>query len=156
MDFAAASASLHDLDTLDTPALEVMARLENSGQAFYEMLAERIGNDEAAELLRRNGREEAKHGERVLRALAIREGEGYTPPPVVFEPFEVNLPDTIDVSILPFIVAGEIDGDAGYQRWADNEPDPEVARLLRLNGREETKHAERVQQVIAILEGASA
>jgi len=156
MDFAAASASLHDLDTLDTPALEVMARLENSGQAFYEMLAERIGNDEAAELLRRNGREEAKHGERVLRALAIKEGEGYTPPPVVFEPFEVNLPDTIDVSILPFIVAGEIDGDAGYQRWADNEPDPEVARLLRLNGREETKHAERVQQVIAILEGASA
>lgn len=156
MDFAAASASLHDLDRLDTPALEVMARLENSGQAFYEMLAERIGNDEAAELLRRNGREEAKHGERVLRALAIKEGEGYTPPPVVFEPFEVNLPDTIDVSILPFIVAGEIDGDAGYQRWADNEPDPEVARLLRLNGREETKHAERVQQVIAILEGASA
>lgn len=74
MDFAAASASLHDLDRLDTPALEVMARLENSGQAFYEMLAERIGNDEAAELLRRNGREEAKHAERVQQVIAILEG----------------------------------------------------------------------------------
>ncbi len=74
MDFAAASASLHDLDRLDTPALEVMARLENSGQAFYEMLAERIGNDEAAELLRRNGREEAEHAERVQQVIAILEG----------------------------------------------------------------------------------
>jgi hypothetical protein len=56
--------------------------------------------------------------------------------------------------VLPFIVQGERDGDAGYQRWADNEPDPEVARLLRLNGREETIHGERVE-VIAILEQAA-
>jgi hypothetical protein len=52
-------------------------------------------------------------------------------------------------------VQGERDGDAGYQRWADNEPDPEVARLLRLNGREETIHGERVSEVIAILERAA-
>ena len=64
----------------------------------------------------------------------------------------MELPDTIDHAMLPFIVAGEQAGDAGYQEWADNEPDPEVARLLRLNGREETLHGERVTQVIAILE----
>ena len=155
MDFVTASATVNAVEVLDTPALELMARLENSGEAFYEMLAERVGNDEAAVLLRRNGREEAGHARRVLRALAIKEGDGYEPPAEVFEPLTVNLPDTIDVSILPFIVAGEIDGDAGYQRWADREPDAEVARLLRLNGREETKHAERVQQVIAILEAAA-
>ena len=48
----------------------------------------------------------------------------------------------------------EIDGDAGYQRWADRESDPEVARLLRLNGREETIHGERVSQALEILKAA--
>jgi rubrerythrin len=38
-----------------------------------------------------------------------------------------------------------------YQRWADNEADPQVARLLRLNGREESIHARRVEQVMALL-----
>ena len=47
--------------------------------------------------------------------------------------------------MLPGIVQGEQAGDAGYQKWADAEPDPEVARLLRLNGREETLHGERVK-----------
>ena len=47
----------------------------------------------------------------------------------------------------------QLDGDAGYQRWADREPDPEVQRLLRRNGREETVHGQRVTEVIAILEG---
>jgi len=65
------------------------------------------------------------------------------------------LPDVIDPSMLPFIVAGEQAGDAGYQGWADNERDPQVARLLRLNGREETLHGERVASAIAILEAAA-
>jgi rubrerythrin len=154
MDFASASAAINAVEVLDTPDMELMVRLENSGEVFYEMLAERIGNPEAAELLRRNAKEEAGHARRMLRALALKEGDDYVPPAEVAELFEVNLPDTIDVSILPFIVAGEIDGDAGYQGWAEKEPNPEIARLLRLNGREETKHAERVQQVIAILESA--
>lgn len=46
---------------------------------------------------------------------------------------------------------GEINGDAGYQMWADAESNEEVARLLRLNGREETIHAGRAQQVADIL-----
>jgi hypothetical protein len=65
----------------------------------------------------------------------------------------VPLPDVIDAALFPVIVQAEIDGDAGYQRWADREPDPEVARLLRLNGKEETGHGERVKQVMAILTG---
>ncbi len=65
------------------------------------------------------------------------------------------LPEVVDPAMLPFIVAGEQAGDAGYQVWADNEPDEQVARLLRLNGREETLHGERVTQAIAILEAAS-
>jgi hypothetical protein len=42
-------------------------------------------------------------------------------------------------------------GDDDSQRWATSEPDPGVARRLRLSGREETLHAERVTEVIAIL-----
>jgi rubrerythrin len=49
------------------------------------------------------------------------------------------------------IVQGEMSGDAGYQAWADQETDPEVEKLLRLNGREETIHAGRVNQVLEIL-----
>jgi rubrerythrin len=49
------------------------------------------------------------------------------------------------------VVKGELNGDAGYQKWADAETDEEVVRLLRLNGREETIHANRAQRVFDIL-----
>jgi rubrerythrin len=156
MDFFTASQTLGQVETLDVEAMELLVRLEHSGKVFYDALADRIDDDEAAELLRRNGREETGHARRVLRALVIKAGDGYVPSPAVDEPLTVNLPDTIDAAILPHLVAGEINGDAGYQAWADHESDPEVARLLRLNGREETKHAERLEQVMAILDARSA
>ena len=71
--------------------------------------------------------------------------------PVTAETQDLRSPDTIDAAMLPMIVQGERAGDAGYQQWADNEPDAEVARLLRLNGREETLHGERVTEAMAIL-----
>jgi hypothetical protein len=45
------------------------------GEAFYHDVAERIGDPRAAELLRRNGREETVHGERVRQVIAILSGE---------------------------------------------------------------------------------
>jgi hypothetical protein len=59
--------------------------------------------------------------------------------------------DEISVEMFHGIVQGEMSGDAGYQAWADQETDPEVEKLLRLNGREETIHAGRVNQVLEIL-----
>jgi len=154
MDFASANAAVAAADELDVPTMEILVRVEATGEAFYDLLAERIGNDEAAELLRRNGREEMGHARRIQRAIAIKAGDGYVEPADITEPLPVSLPDTIDLKILPFILSGELEGDSGYQAWADKEDDPEVARLLRLNGREETKHAQRLEQVIAILEAA--
>jgi hypothetical protein len=61
------------------------------------------------------------------------------------------LPDEIDARMFAGIVKGELNGDAGYQKWADAEDDEEVERLLRLNGREETIHAGRAQQVFDLL-----
>ena len=154
MDFSAANAALAAAEHLDIPTMELLVKVEASGDAFYGALADRIGNDEAAELLRRNGREEMGHARRVLRALEVKAGEGYTPPADITEPYGISLPDTVDLTVLPFILDAERQGDSGYQAWADREEDREVARLLRLNGREETKHAERMEKVIAILEAA--
>jgi rubrerythrin len=151
-DFVSAGAELAELDQLDVPAMELLFRLECSGEDFYNALADRVGNEEAAELLRRNGREELGHARRVQRAIGIKLGTEFVPSGETLERFSVALPDTVGVDLLPLVVQGEINGDAGYQRWADHEPDPEIARLLRLNGREETKHGERVTQAIAILE----
>ena len=155
LDFASASQTLAQLDSLDVPAMELMYKLECSGEDFYNLLADRIDNDDAAELFRRNAKEELGHARRIARAIAIKQGSEFEPTPELQERYEITLPDTIDVAMLPHIVAGEQAGDAGYQGWADNESDPDVARLLRLNGREETLHGERVNQAIAILEAAS-
>jgi rubrerythrin len=156
LDFISASQTLAGLEQLDVPALELLYKLECSGEDFYNLLADRIGNDEAAELLRRNGKEELGHARRIARAIAIKQRSEFEPSAELQERYAVALPEVIDPAMLPFIVAGEQAGDAGYQVWADNEPDPEVARLLRLNGREETLHGERVAQAIAILEGSTA
>jgi hypothetical protein len=155
LDFARASQVLAELDQLDLPAMELMYKLECSGEDFYNLLADRIGNDEAAALLRRNAKEELGHARRIARAITIKQGHQFEPTPALQERFEVALPDVIDPAMLPFIVVGEQAGDAGYQGWADREADPQVARLLRLNGREETLHGERVSQAIAILEASA-
>jgi rubrerythrin len=156
MDFYTAASGFNDVEQLDVPAMELLFRVECSGEDFYNQVADRIGNEQAAELLRRNGREEVGHARRLQRAIALKLGEPYEPSAEMLERFPVPLPEHISLELLPIIVQAELDGDVGYQRWADNEPDPEVARLLRLNGREETKHGERVSEVLAILEAAQA
>ena len=151
-DFFSAAAAIAGVEELDVAAMELLFRLECSGEDFYNALADRIGNDEAAELLRRNGREEMGHARRIQRAITIKVGGEYEPSAEVLARFEIPLPDTISVDLFPIIVQAELDGDAGYQRWADKEPDPAVADLLRLNGHEETKHGERVAAALKILE----
>jgi len=150
-DFFSAAASLGKVEALDVATMELLIKVENSGEDFYNLLADRIGDERAAELLRRNGREELGHARRVSRAIAIKLGHDFEPTAEQQQRYPIELPDTIDAAMLPAIVAGEQAGDTGYQKWADAEPDPEVARLLRLNGREETLHGERVTQVMALL-----
>jgi rubrerythrin len=153
-DFATVAIELAAIEHLDVPAMELLYRLECSGEDFYNLLADRIDDERAADLFRRNGREELGHARRIQRAISLKLGRDYEPDAAALTRFEVTLPDPIGPELLPAIVQGEISGDAGYQKWADNEPDPEVARLLRLNGREETRHGERVTQAIAILQGS--
>jgi rubrerythrin len=156
MDFFEATARIGAADTLDLETAELLIRVENSGDVLYNELAARLDNEEAAELLRRNGREEVGHARRVMKILSLKLGTEYVPSAEVMEKFTVDLPDSVDASALPMIVEGEMQGDIGYQKWAAAETDPEVIKLLLLNGREETKHAERIKQAIAILAGTPA
>ena len=151
MNFFTANAALQGKTVLDVEALTLMYRLEMAGERFYELLVERVTHPEAKELLRRNGREENAHARRIARAISIKTGSEWTPSPEVAELLAVPLPDEIPVDVFKAVVEGEIRADGGYQAWADNEPDPEVERLLRLNGREESIHGERVGKVIEIL-----
>ncbi|CAM8621915.1 Rubrerythrin [Acidimicrobiia bacterium] len=156
MDFFEATARIGAAETLDLETAELLIRVENSGDVLYNELASRLDNEEAAELLRRNGREEVGHARRVMKILSLKLGTEYVPSAEVMEKFTVDLPDSVDASALPMIVEGEMQGDIGYQKWAAAETDPEVIKLLLLNGREETKHAERIKQAIAILAGTPA
>lgn len=150
-DFATAGTALAAKDKLDVDDLRLMFRLERAGEEFYRQLAEGCGNEEAAALFTKNGREERGHAERLRRAIGAKLGVDYEPDEDDLRPLAVSVPSPLPLEMLPHIVAGEINGDAGYQRWADAETDPEVQRLLRSNGREESIHGERVRQAMAIL-----
>lgn len=151
INFFTANASLADVAKLEVPELTLMYRIEMAGELFYNMLADRVNNDEAASLLRKNAVEERGHARRLARMISIKNGSEWEPSIEDSELLEVPLPETIDARIFAGVVQGELNGDIGYQRWADAEDNEEVERLLRLNGREETIHAGRAQQVLDLL-----
>ena len=151
LNFFTANAGLANVEKLEVPELTMLYRIEMAGEIFYNMLADRVDNAEAADLLRKNAVEERGHARRLARMISIKIGQEWEPTPEVAELLAVPLPDQIDSKIFAGVVQGEINGDAGYQRWADAESDEEVVRLLRLNGREETIHAGRAQQVFDLL-----
>jgi rubrerythrin len=150
-DFNALAASLGAIERLGLAELRLMFRLENAGETFYNRLAERLANAAAADLLRKNAREERGHAERLRRAIERKLGGAWTPEPTDLAPLAIALPERVTGELLQGIVQGELQGDAGYQRWADAEPDPEIQRLLRQNGREETVHAQRVKEALTLL-----
>ena len=149
--FYTANASLAGVDRLGPEEMQTIWRVEMAGELFYNLLADRIDDDEAKDLLRKNAVEEKGHARRIARALSIVLGREWEPTEEQQVVLDVPLPDTIDARLFAGVVQGEINGDAGYQKWADNEPNEDVARLLRLNGREETIHAQRAQRVLEIL-----
>jgi len=144
------SSPLDSDGVLDADALRALYMAEMGGEAFYEAFAAQIGNDDAADLLRRNGREEGGHARRIGRAIELKLGSAFEPPAPV-DPSVITLPDPIDRAFFERIIAGELEGDAKYANLAEHEPDPEVARLYRLNGREESIHAGRIEEVMALL-----
>ena len=134
VNFYTASAALAGKEYLDVAAMKVVYQLEVSGEVFYNLLADR------------------GHARRLARAISLKLGSEWEATAAEEEVLSIPLPEVVTAELFAGIVQGEINGDAGYQHWADHEPDEEVERLLRLNGREETIHAGRAQQVFEILQ----
>jgi rubrerythrin len=58
-------------DALTTKVLEGLVGAELDGENLYNIWADGVGNDDAARLLRQNGREERRHGERVRKVMSL-------------------------------------------------------------------------------------
>ncbi len=141
-----AFAFLKTRKRLDIEDLKVLAMIECYGEAFYQIIAAGVGHAEARALLERNGAEERGHAHRVLKAIRLLGGEPFELPAAADNPFMALAPAEVpaDAELFALLEQGELDGDLAYQAWADAEPNAEVAELYRLNGREETRHSERV------------
>ncbi|ONH59768.1 rubrerythrin [Frankia sp. CcI49] len=149
--FREAARSLSALDHLDVRELEILYKLEMTSGLFYFQLADSIQNEEVAEFLRRNGRGELGHARRIQQALTIRLGRSYQPSADMDGGYPLGVPPPVDAALLAAIARGERGGDADYQRWASAEPDPEIAHLLQINGREDSEHADRLTRASALL-----
>lgn len=58
-------------DALTREVLEGLMGAEFDGEALYNVWADGVGNEEAARLLRQNGKEERRHGDRVRKVMAL-------------------------------------------------------------------------------------
>ncbi|MGH0031839.1 MAG: ferritin-like domain-containing protein [Myxococcota bacterium] len=151
-DFGAAIAKLGARERLEVEDMKLMILLETAGDPLYQKLADLVENEQARELLRANGREETAHAHRLKHAIEILTGEPFEIPSLDENPYAEPPPFTeVNAELLAGVEAGEIAGDAMYQRYAEHEPNAEVAELLRQNGREETRHGGRVKQAIALI-----
>jgi len=151
-DFNTAIQTLFGKQKLDVEDMKLMILLETAGEPLYAKLAELAPNAEAAELLRQNGREETAHAHRLKKAIEIQTGAAYEIPPLSENPYaEPPAIAALSKELLEGVVQGEIGGDAVYQQYAKAESNPKIAELLLQNGREETRHGQRVARVIEIL-----
>lgn len=151
-DQIAAFSLLATRDKLSLDDLKILALLEAAGESFYLAAADAVESDEAKDLLRRNGQEERGHAHRLLKAIELL-GEEFKLPADADNPYiqPMDLAGVINADLLNIIQQSELDGDLQYQVWADAESNQQVAKILRQNGVEETRHGERVAQVVALL-----
>lgn len=61
-------------DALTPDVLEGLIGAEFDGENLYNIWAAGVGNDAAARLLRQNGKEERRHGERIRKVMSLLKG----------------------------------------------------------------------------------
>ena len=148
-DLIAAFDSLKTRKRLGVDELKVLALVEAAGELFYQSIARSAHHEESRQLLIRTSQEERGHAHRILKALKILGEQDLTLPEAGDNPLARNVPKEIPMTgdFLAMLEQAEFDGDGHYQTWADGEPNAEIAKLLRQNGVEETRHGERAQQI---------
>jgi len=150
-----AGLALAHLARVEVPTvddLKLMVLVEASGQCFYEGLAEATDHAEAGALLRQNGREELGHAHRVRRVIEELTGEPFAVAAPEDNPYFQSMKGVVlNRALLDGVAGAEAGGDQLYGCWADSIDNAKAAELLRLNGREETLHGQRVQEVARLL-----
>lgn len=147
------------LGTVTAPTLldlKVMVLVEAASQELYRSSAQGTDNPEVIELLHANAREEFLHGTRVASAIEAISGEKFPAPAAEDNPYLAEGAFPI-VELTPEALRNlanlEFGGDDLYEGWAATLSNPEAARLLRLNGKEEVNHGNRLLRAAEILEG---
>jgi rubrerythrin len=153
LDLTGAFNMLKTRKRLSVDDLRVLAMIEAAGEEFYMRIAKGVRDPEAAALLTQNGREERGHAHRLLKAIVAEGGDAFELPEPKDNPFFASLPGEMPATaeFLTMLEGAEQDGDRVYQAWADATPNAEVAKILRQNGREESRHGERDAKVVQIL-----
>jgi hypothetical protein len=95
VNFYTASAALAGKEYLDVASMKVVYQLEVSGEVFYNLLADRVNNAEAAELLRKNAVEERGHARRLARAISLKLGSEWEATAAEEEVLSIPLPDVV-------------------------------------------------------------
>ena len=147
-----ASAHIYAVTTPSADDLKVMVCLEAAGQGFYGAFAEAAANDEVRAVFSRNGQEELGHAHRVSRALKLLYDIDFAVPEPADNPYYAHPKDVVlSREMIEGIARSELAGDALYDLWATNLGHAEAGRLLRLNGREEKGHGERMLRAATLL-----
>jgi len=147
-----AYAKLVNVETPTIDDLKLMVLLEAAGQGLYGGLADAAPNEAAKALLERNGREELAHAHRVSRVIEHLWGERVPVPAPEDNPlYERPQITALSRDELEGLMQAEMGGEALYDTWARNLKDDVAAKLLRQNGVEETRHGERMKEVLALL-----
>ena len=132
--------------------LKMMVFLEASGRSGYYELAATSANPAIRDLLQANGREELAHAHRVAQVIKLLTGEDFAPPADADNRYAVPSARAADRGMLENLVKAETSGNDLYETWAGHIGHAEAAELLRQNGREEIRHAERAAQALALLD----
>jgi rubrerythrin len=147
-----AAAHIYAVTTPSADDLKVMVCLEAAGQGFYGAYAEVAPNDEVRAVFDKNGQEELGHAHRVSRALKLLYDVDFAVPEPKDNPYYAWPKDVVlSKEMIGGIAHSELAGDALYDLWATNLGHEEAGRLLRLNGREEKGHGERMLRAANML-----
>jgi rubrerythrin len=133
--------------------LKMLALIEAAGKSSYEAKVRGAPNEAVGKLLAQNGREEMAHAVRLRRALKLMYGEDFTIPSDAENPFATaaDAIEAVDADTLEKTAQGEIMGGDFYYGWANNVAHEEAAKLLRQNGAEERRHADRLREAVNLL-----
>jgi len=146
-------ARLLSVSTPDAHDLKMLALIEAAGKSSYEAKVRGAPNDAVGKILAQNGREEMAHAVRLRRALKLMYGEDFTIPSDAENPFSTptDAVEVVNAEILERTAQGELMGGDFYDGWASNVAHEEAAQLLRQNGTEERRHADRLREAASLL-----